>query len=155
VNKSWQILEYVKELGYIKSCDYLCEKKMEERYYVSDIVKEVARSILDAKMSFYHRINRRDITTAKDWSTKSVIRGLVPFKACKFNELTEDDLGLLMIICKSKGLNVKTHLLSIEETDELVVLLGVNLYSAEDGRIFRTEMMREIVKSVIIAKLSR
>ncbi len=122
---------------------------MDERYYLSEKVKEVARSILDAKMCFYHRINRRDITTANDWSTKSVIRGLVPFKACKFNELTEDDLGSLMIICKSKNLSVETHLLSNEETDELMVLLGVNLYSADDGRIFRTKMMREIGENII------
>ncbi len=122
---------------------------MEEKYYVSDKVKEVARSILDAKMSFYHRINRRDITTAKDWSTNSVIRGLVPFKACKFDELTEDDLGSLMIICKRKDLSVEIYLLSNEETDELAILLGVNLYSAEDGRIFRTKMMRVIAGALL------
>lgn len=149
MNKSWQFLEYVKGLGNTKYKDYLCEKKMEERYYISDKVKEVSRSILDAKMSFYHRINRRDITTAKNWSTKSVIKGLIPFKACKFNEMTEDDLGSLMIICKSKDHNVKTHLLSNEETDELVLLLGVNLYAAEDGRIFRTEMMKTIVENIL------
>ena len=106
----------------------------------------VAKAIVEAKMSFYHWIIRRDITDAKDWKARSVIRGLVPYRECGFNELTEDDLGSLMIICKLKDLKTETHLLSDEEVDELAVLLGINLYSTEDHRIFITEMTRKMIK---------
>ena len=106
----------------------------------------VAKAIVEAKMAFYHWIIRRDIADAKDWKARSVIRGLVPYRECGFNELTEDDLGSLMIICKRKGRKTETHLLSDDEVDELVVLLGINLYSAEDHRIFITEMTRVMIE---------
>ena len=109
----------------------------------------VAKAIVEAKMSFYHWIIRRDITEAKDWQSKSVIRGLVPYRECRFNELTEDDLGSLMIICKRKDQETETHLLSDDEVDELAVLLGINLYSAEDHRIFITGASRIIIEQVI------
>jgi hypothetical protein len=106
----------------------------------------VAKAIVEAKMSFYHWIIRRDITDAKDWKARSVIRGLVPYRECRFKELTEDDLGSLMIICKRKDQKTETHLLSDDEVDELAVLLGINLYSTEDHRIFITEMTRVMVE---------
>jgi len=112
---------------------------MEENCF-SRNVWMVAKAIVEAKMSFYHWVIRRDITDAKDWKTRSVIRGLVPYRECRFNELTEEDLGSLMIICKRRDQETETHLLSDDEVDELVVLLGINLYSAEDHRIFITEM---------------
>ena len=40
----------------------------------------------------------------------------------------------------------KTHLLSDDEVDELAVLLGINLYSAEDHRIFIPEMTRMMIE---------
>ena len=43
----------------------------------------------------------------------------------------------------------KTHLLSDDEVDELAVLLGINLYSAEDHRIFITGASRIIIEQVI------
>ena len=64
-----------------------------EGNYFSRKVELVAKAIVESKMSFYHWIIRRDITDAKDWKSKSVIRGLVPYRECNFNELTEDDLG--------------------------------------------------------------
>ena len=73
----------------------------------------------------------------------------MPYRDCKFNELTEDDLGSLMIICKRKDQITETHLLSDDEVDELAVLLGINLYSSEDGRIYRTEMMRAVVEGIV------
>lgn len=109
----------------------------------------VAKAIVESKMSFYHWIIRRDITDAKDWKAKSVIRGLVSYQECRFNELTEDDLGSLMIICKLKDQKTETHLLSDDEVDELAVLLGINLYSAEDHRIFVTKLTR-IVAAVML-----
>lgn len=107
----------------------------------------VAKAIVEAKMSFYHWIIRRDITDAKDWKAKSAIRGLVPYRECRFNELTEDDLGSLMIICKRKDQKTETHLLSDDEVDELAVLLGINFYSAEDHRIFITEVINQQKRS--------
>ena len=109
----------------------------------------VAKAIVEAKMSFYHWIIRRDVTDAKDWQASSVIRGQVPYQDCGFNKLTEDDLGSLMIICKRKDQKTETHLLSDEEVDELAVLLGINLYSAEDHRIFITGASRIIIEQVI------
>ena len=76
-----------------------------------------------------------------------MIRGLVPYRECRFNELTEDDLGSLMIICKRKDQKTETHLLSDDEVDELAVLLGINLYSAEDHRIFITEVINQQKRS--------
>ena len=112
----------------------------------------VAKAIVEAKMSFYHWIIRRDITDAKDWKAESVIRGLVPYRECRFKELTEEDLGSLMIICKRKDQKTETHLLSDDEVDELAVLLGINLYSTEDHRIFITEMTRIIVEKVLLIR---
>ena len=118
-------------------------------FIVINSVRVVAKAILEAKMSFYHWIIRRDITDAKDWKARSVIRGLVPYRECRFNELTEDDLGSLMIICKRKDQKTETHLLSDDEVDELAVLLGINLYSAEDHRIFITGASSVIIDQVI------
>ena len=73
-------------------------------------------------------MKRRQYNSLKDWEARSVIRGLVPYRECKFNELTEEDLGSLMIICKRKDQKTETHLLSDDEVDELAVLLGINLY---------------------------
>ena len=109
----------------------------------------VAKAIVDAKMSFYHWIIRRDIADAKNWQSRSVIRGLVSYRECRFNELAEEDLGSLMIICKRKDQRTETHLLSDDEVDELAVLLGINLYSAEDHRIFISEASRLIVEKVL------
>lgn len=109
----------------------------------------VAKAIVEAKMAFYHWIIRRDITDAKDWKARSVIRGIVPYREYNFNELTEEDLGSLMIICKRKDQKTETHLLSDDEVDELAVLLGINLYSAEDHRIFITGASRIIIEQVI------
>ena len=53
-----------------------------------------------------------------------------------------------MIIFKRKDQKTETHLLSDDEVDELAVLLGINLYFSEDGRIYRTEMMRTMVENV-------
>ena len=117
-------------------------------FIVINSVRVVAKAILEAKMAFYHWIILRDITDAKDWKAKSVIRGLVPYRECRFNELTEDDLGSLMIICKLKDQKTETHLLSDDEVDELAVLLGINLYSTEDHRIFITEMTRVMINHV-------
>ena len=118
-------------------------------FIVINSVRVVAKAILEAKMSFYHWIIRRDITDAKDWKSRSVIRGLVPYRECRFKELTEDDLGSLMIICQLKDRITETHLLSDNEVDELAVLLGINLYSAEDHRIFVSEMTGKIIKQKI------
>ena len=119
-----------------------------EGNHFSRKVMSVAKAIVESKMSFYHWIIRRDITDAKDWQSSSVIRGLVPYRECRFNELTEDDLGSLMIICKRKDQKTETHLLSDDEVDELAVLLGINLYSAEDHRIFITEMTGLMIGSI-------
>ena len=118
-------------------------------FIVINSVRVVAKAILEAKMAFYHWIILRDITDAKDWKAKSVIRGLVPYRECRFNELTEDDLGSLMIICKLRDQKTETHLLSDDEVDELAVLLGINLYSTEDHRIFVSEMTGKIIKQKI------
>ena len=115
-------------------------------FIVINSVRVVAKAILEAKMAFYHWIILRDITDAKDWKARSVIRGLVPYRECRFNELTEEDLGSLMIICKLRDQKTETHLLSDDEVDELAVLLGINLYSAEDHRIFITEMTRMMIE---------
>lgn len=116
-----------------------------EGYGFTRNVWMVAKAIVEAKMAFYHWIIRRDITDAKDWKARSVIRGLVPYRECRFNELTEDNLGSLMIICKRKDQETETHLLSDDEVDELAVLLGINLYSAEDHRIFITEVTKVMI----------
>ena len=118
-------------------------------FIVINSVRVVAKAILEAKMAFYHWIIRRDITDAKDWKSRSVIRGLVPYRECRFNELTEEDLGSLMIICKRKDQKIETHLLPDDEVDEFAVLLGINLYSAEDHRIFITGASSVIVDQVI------
>ncbi len=145
VKNSWQFLERVKGFGGRGNFVYLCGKKMEGNGFTRNVWM-VAKAIVEAKMSFYHWIIRRDITDAKDWKAKSVIRGLVPYRECRFKELTEDDLGSLMIICKRKDQKTETHLLSDDEVDELAVLLGINLYSAEDHRIFITEMTRRMIE---------
>jgi hypothetical protein len=54
-----------------------------------------------------------------------------------------------MIICKRKDRETETHLLSDDEVDELAVLLGINLYSSEDHRIFVSEMTGKIIKQKI------
>ena len=54
-----------------------------------------------------------------------------------------------MIIFKRKDQKTETHLLSDDEVDELAVLLGINLYLAEDHRIFITGMERGIINSII------
>ena len=63
---------------------------------------------------------------------------------------TTNDLyiGLLMIIFKRKDQETETRLLSDDEVDELAVLLGINLYSAEDHRIFITGSSRIICEMV-------
>ena len=144
VKNSWQFLERVKGFGWRGNFAYLCGKKMEGNGF-SRNVWMVAKAIVEAKMSFYHWIIRRDITDAKDWKARSGIRGLVPYRECRFNELTEEDLGSLMIICKRKDQETETHLLSDDEVDELAVLLGINLYSAEDHRIFITYMTKIMI----------
>ena len=154
VNKSWQYLEFVKRFGIVVFYVYLCAKMKKETYIITNTVKTVAKAIIESKMSFYHWVICRDLTDAKDWKARSVIRGLVPYRYCKFNELSEDDLGSLMIICKRKDLKTETHLLSDDEVDELAVLLGINLYSSEDGRIFRTDMMRTMIDQFISQKIS-
>ena len=53
-----------------------------------------------------------------------------------------------MIICKREEQKTETHLLSDDEVDELAVLLGINLYSAEDHRIFITEMTGLMIGSI-------
>ena len=40
----------------------------------------------------------------------------------------------------------QAHLLSDDEVDELAVLLGFNLYSAEDHRIFITDVTRMMIE---------
>ena len=120
-----------------------------DSFIVINSVRVVAKAILEAKMAFYHWIIRRDITDAKDWKSRSVIRGLVPYRECRFNELTEEDLGSLMIICERKDQKIETHLLPDDEVDEFAVLLGINLYSAEDHRIFITGASSVIVDQVI------
>ena len=56
------------------------------------------------------------------------------------------------IICKRKDQKTETHLLSDDEVDELAVLLGINLYSAEDHRIFITEMTGLMIRSIWLAE---
>ena len=89
--------------------------------------------------------NPNEMNKGKVWRARTGIMGLVPYRDCRFNELTEDDLGSLMIICKRKGQKTETHLLSDDEVDELAVLLGINLYSAEDHRVFITEVTRRMI----------
>ena len=48
--------------------------------------------------------------------------------------------------CKRKDRETETHLLSDDEVDELAVLLGINLYSAEDHKIFITEVTRMMIE---------
>ena len=50
------------------------------------------------------------------------------------------------IICKQKEQGTETHLLSDDEVDELAVLLGINLYSAEDHRIFISEITKMMIE---------
>ena len=52
-------------------------------------------------------------------------------------------------ISKRKDQKTETHLLSddeADEVDELAVLLGINLYSAEDHRIFITDVTRMMIE---------
>ena len=44
----------------------------------------------------------------------------------------------------------QAHLLSDDEVDELAVLLGINLYSAEDHRIFISKMTRMMVGHICL-----
>ena len=61
-------------------------------------------------------------------------------------------LGILGVVhsMQKKNQETETHLLSDDEVDELAVLLGINLYSAEDHRIFISEMTRTMVDNVLV-----
>lgn len=58
-----------------------------------------------------------------------------------------DDTKLLITSANRKSRETETHLLSDDEVDELAVLLGIILYSAEDHRIFITEVINQQKRS--------
>ena len=73
----------------------------------------------------------------------------VGFTLRKFNGFTlrkTDGTELLITSANGKTRKQQAHLLSDDEVDELAVLLGINLYSAEDGRIFITKVTRRMIE---------